>query len=147
MKKSAALILVGFLSIAFFPAFAGAQWTPNGPLADYESKTELAPTDWGVELDAWGVATKGRKNGIEELAVRVVANAEDGALFTVTIETATAKYDVGAIRMKLSSGVLVLTSSVNPSEAFPVSRIRGVLVSYKGKTVVEGRFPDRELGG
>jgi hypothetical protein len=143
MRTAAAWILAVFLSSGF-AAVAGAQMTYD---ANYDSKIELKPTEAGLRLDAVGVAAQKVKDGVEEFAVRIVANAIDGARFEVTIETASGKFTVGDIRLILGSGVLALRSSVQPSEVVPVPRIQGVQVTFNGEVVLEGRFPGRVLGG
>ena len=140
MRQATTWMLAGFLALAL-SATAQGQLGPDRTFQEYKLKAELVPTAVGEQLDAWGIAEKAVKNGVEVFAVRVVADAPDGTLFEVTIETAEGRFDVGAVRTVLGSGLLVLRSSIDPSEAFPVARIQGVLVTFRGETILQGRFP------
>ena len=140
------MILMGVLSLAL-SAVAQGQFGPDRGSTDYKSRAELVATELGMRFDASGLAEKAVENGVETFAVRVVADSRDGTLFEVTIVSEDGKDDVGAVKMVLGSGLLVLRSSIDPSAAFPVSRIKAVVVTYKGETILEGRFADRELDG
>ena len=101
----------------------------------------MAPTRLGDQLGFLGFAVKKVENGVEVFGVRAFANMPDQTMLEVMIVTAKGESSVGAIEMFLGSGKLELVSSRDPSAAFPVSRIREVLVTYRGQAILRGQFP------
>ncbi len=104
----------------------------------------LEPTAMGQELEAWGMALKEMKNGIQVFGVRVFADMKDLAgrsTVEVLIETADGTFNIGSIQVIMGSGLLELVSSEDPSEAFPVEKIRAVHVIYRGEGMLKGSFP------
>jgi hypothetical protein len=137
---TARLTLIGIMSAALTLAAFGQIGT-DVPQEDKKVTIRLAPTKLGEELGFSGAAVKEVKGGVEMFGVRAVGDMPDGALLEVMIVTKKGEASVGTIEMFLGSGRLVLESTRDLSLAFPVSRLSGTYVSYRGEPLLSGRFP------
>lgn len=140
MNRTTTLVFAGIMSVVLSAAAYGQIGT-GVPPADKRVDIALEPTRLGDQLGFVGLAVKVIENGVETFGVRAVGDMPDRTMLEVMIVTEKGETGVGMIEMFLGSGRLELVSSRDPSDAFPVSRIRGVLVTYRGQVLLRGESP------
>jgi len=136
MNRKTYFVLLGLALVAS----AGMGQVANDPPG---SKIVLAleATPAGTEIDAYGVAAKIRKNGIEIFAAKVSARCDDGEILVVRgARDDGTFFDLGTIVMSLDSGSLELKSSADPSDAFPLEKLAAVSIDGRQGVLLQGKF-------
>jgi hypothetical protein len=138
-KATVGSAFVGIIFLVLSAAAFGQ--VGSAPTDDKKIDIELKATPLGERLGMAGLAVKAVENGIEMFGVRAVGKMQDRALLEVVIVRDDGEFTVGTIEMFLGSGKLVLERSKDRSAAFPISRLQGVYVTYRGRPVLSGQFP------
>ncbi len=136
MKKTLSLI-----AMIFFVALAvQAQPSDSTLTSPLPQELKLHAARAGFELDASGVVQfRTLANDSITVAIRANADLPDGSVLVVSLTNqAGLESDIGAIEVRVGSGLLRLNSNNSPESAvFPVENIRRFEVSYRGEILLE----------
>lgn len=106
----------------------------------WSKAVSLEPTVAGQVADAKGEALIGSQNGVEYFAARLNAPLRNGTVVVVKAQKGKGQpvFTVGSFQMVLSSGLLELKSSVDPSPVFPVRELTMIEIYLGSDCLVRG---------